>query len=186
MSEAAEILARLADVHEPPAPAEGVPWLLALNLALALLWIGLVVWKRWRRRTAWRREALGVLARIRGTPPERALPALATLLRRVARRRLGEGVAGLDGDAWLGALDACFGTDRFTAGPGRVFGDALYRPGAADGVDVGALCDEVGRMIRRCPSGRLAYPDPSRPSADGRDVGDARAAVPVPVPEAAR
>ncbi len=152
MSEASDILARLADIHEPAAPEQGVPWLILLNLVLALVWILLLSWRRWRRREAWRREAIAIVDAMHGRSPDEALSALATLLRRVARRRLGERVARLDGEAWLAALDECFATDWFGRREGRAFGHDIYKPGTADAVDVDALRRHVRRLVRRLPS----------------------------------
>ena len=160
MTDTTALLASLADVREPPAPDTGLPWLILLNSALALAWIALLLWRRQRARNAWRREALATVRALRDDDSTDAPAALATLLRQVARHRLGDGVARLGGDDWLNALDEGFATDWFSAGGGRVFGDALYRR-ADRAPDRRLLCDGVEWQLRRLP----AVARPARRSA---------------------
>ncbi len=67
-------------------------------------------------------------------------------MKRVAIAAYGRArVAPLSGDAWLSFLDEHGGTVRFTDGPGRVFGDAIYaRPGRApfDRSELGRIAEE--------------------------------------------
>lgn len=58
----------------------------------------------------------------------------------------------LSGEAWLAHLDHRFHTRWFTTGHGRIFGDALYRPGVPAGFDP----EREGRALRRLWAGRPA------------------------------
>jgi len=164
VSDTATLLATLADVREPPTPDTGLPWLILLNVALAIAWLVLLLWQRHRRRNAWRREALATVHALRDDDSPDGPAALATLLRQVARHRLGDGVARLGGDDWLAALDRCFRTNWFSTGEGRAFGDALYRRGDR-GPDLRRLCDGVESELRRLPA--VAARASAEASADG-------------------
>lgn len=151
MSEAEQLLAMLADVHEPPVPEAAWPWLWMLNGLLVTAWIGLRAWRRHRQRTALRREAITALDALSGDEPAARLANMATLLRRVVRERLGESVAGLDGDAWLAVLDGFFGTRWFTQGEGQVFGHTLYRRDTPASTEVAAVQAVVRSWLRSLP-----------------------------------
>ena len=150
MSDTADLLATLADVQEPLAPEQAIPWLLLVNLLL-LFALPVIAWIRiHRHRNRWRRESLRTLANIPADAD--SLPALATLLRRIARFHLGEGAGHLDGEVWLSALDRCFDTHWFTAGDGRVFGTMLYQPDVAANTRV--LHTKIKLLIKRLPARR--------------------------------
>ena len=164
MSEASELLETLRDIGEPPAP-EGVPPALVIaNAALLALLVGTLAWRVRRRRRAWLDAALADVRAARDLPPDAALLALATLLRRVMRHRHGSEVDALQGEAWLARLDATFGGDGFTRGDGRAFGDALYAPDTARDVDVDRLCRTLAGRLKRLPR-RVRAPDTHRPAS---------------------
>ncbi len=126
----------LKDIHLPPSPPWWPPapgwWVLAGVVFVLALWAG-GRWLRHRRRLKWRRAVLAELEALRReyVPGDGAAYAenVSALLRRVALARYRrDEVAALSGDAWLAFLDRHGGGDAFRRGPGRVLGDALYRP----------------------------------------------------------
>ncbi len=130
-----EILRDLRDIHLPAGQASetvGIGIVL-WPAGLVLIVTAIASWMIWRRRSAWRREALIHLDRIErqavtGQNRE-GWTALATLLRRIAIRAgdRQDDVAGLVGQAWLTKLDQLFDTDIFVSGPGRVVVEIPYR-----------------------------------------------------------
>jgi type II secretory pathway pseudopilin PulG len=131
----ADPLADLKDIHLPPPisawpPAPGW-WLLAALLVIALV-AGIALWRRHRRRTAYRRAALRALDQLRNEwQPQRndaqSLRAINQLLKRTALAACPRSeVAALDGDAWLDFLDRQLRQPVFADPQLRDFG-ALYR-----------------------------------------------------------
>lgn len=138
-----DLIDRLAEPGEPApvsmAPATAGWTVLALMLALAILWL---LWRGVRqwRANAYRRAALAELASAGDDPA-----AVAAILRRTAlaawpRTR----VASLRGGEWLRFLDST-GGDGFTDGPGAVLARAPYRT-AGPTPGLGAL---AARWVRR-------------------------------------
>lgn len=117
---------------------------LALGFALALLVGGLRL-LRARRGASVRRAALRELSLASGLEPEARRVAQARLLRRVVRTLRGEEAARARGPAWAETLDATFATDFFRKGPGRVFGEDLYRRPAP--VEPAAIDAGLGRLF---------------------------------------
>lgn len=123
-----ELLARLRDVHPPPAPSWWPPapgWWLAAVLAVALGVLLVRYAPAWWRRLRLRRRLLAAL--------ERAASAadVSQLLRLAALERFPEGnAAGLTGADWVAFLERC--------APGRIaplaeaLVEAPYRDGFAD------------------------------------------------------
>lgn len=152
MRDTSTLLATLADVQEPAPPAQGAPLLLVLNTGL-LLAVLVALWWRWHRhRTRWRREAIAALHQASQQETEESLLATASVLRQVARYRLGEEVSELHGEAWLQTLDTCFDTRWFTEAQGRVFGTSLYAPRSLVSHDLNSLINTLERMLHRLPS----------------------------------
>jgi hypothetical protein len=158
----APLAMRLNGLRLPPPIAEG-GWplgmehtLVALGLgaAAALLLAGGIL--AWRSR---RRRFYGALVgeAVQAPDPGRKLAALATLLRRVTLTRP-DGAAGvrLSGEAWLAWLDERTGSTFFREGPGRVFGEGLYRPAAE--ADWTALGRELPRLLAGLQGGRRGLP----------------------------
>jgi hypothetical protein len=94
----------------------------AAGLALAF-----AVFFRLAQRRPLRRAAIDALVASRALPAPERLAAQARILRRLASA-LDPPAAQLHGEEWLARLDAMFATTLFSEGPGRAFGDALYRP----------------------------------------------------------
>jgi len=150
-------LQQLRDIHLPDDPSWWPPapgwWLLALLVLAALaggLWWLLRAWRQRRpRRLA--RQLLEELKRRHGQGElsdaayvHEVNDVLKRLLVRGLRR---PGVAALQGEGWLRRLDAEARSREFTAGPGRVLGEARFRP--VFDVDAEALARTVGRLCRR-------------------------------------
>lgn len=143
-------LAELIDLLEPvpePLPVSMVPqtagWIwLGLMLLGSFIFL-LIRIRQFRRRSAYRREALRELARCGDDPV-----ALAVLLRRTALAAYPRTVvASLFGEDWLKFLDQAYGGNGFTSGPGRLLGTLPYESG--DGAGKDGLNPLVGEWIRR-------------------------------------
>lgn len=119
----------LRDVHLPMAPGWWPPapgWWMVLAAVIACLAVPLVFW--WRRRRRERRwQALFDTALQQADTPSARLAAASGMLRRAAKR-VEEGAASLQGEAWLLFLDGQTRTD-FSHGGGRLLLDGGYRRG---------------------------------------------------------
>jgi hypothetical protein len=143
------ILSGLRDIRLPPPPADldGGWQALALIVLLGLVVLFALI-TLWRRRNAWRFEAARLIESGEAPDPGARLAEIAAVLRRVAILRGGTDVVRLSGDRWLQQLDRVFGGSYFSNGPGRVFGDNLYRPPSAN-LDTNRLGRGIARMLRR-------------------------------------
>jgi hypothetical protein len=145
---AADPLAQLRDIHLPPPvgwwpPAPGW-WLLAL-LLIALLLSAILRWRRWRRRTAYRRAALAELRRLETGD----IVAINALLKRTALAAGCRDAGALSGAAWLQFLEQTRGGDAPLLQPAER--DALLslyaaQPIAIDGARLRLIAE---RWIRR-------------------------------------
>jgi len=147
-------LTQLRDIHLPAPVAWWPPapgWWVSLLLLMIAAGLVYVLHVR-RRRNHWRRRALAELARLRQAAPERMLPELSVLLRRVAISRYPRReVAALTGEEWLGFLDRALGADTaFQSGVGRVLLNGPYANTA--GFDAVALISLCERWIKRLPA----------------------------------
>lgn len=134
-------LAELIDLLEPvpePTPVSMMPqtagWLWLGVILLVML--GICFWKLllWRRKTAYRREALAELATCPNNPQR-----LAELLRRTALSAYTrQDVAALHGSEWLAFLDRAYGGTGFSNGPGKAVAEAPYKK-AGDSNDLKPL-----------------------------------------------
>lgn len=121
-----ELLDRLADITMPesiPYIPQTLGWHLLAGALVISIAAGTWLFRRRRRATRYRWEALRALDRIgvAAGPDEKFAEALSEVVRRTAlaafpRTR----VASLYGTDWLAFLDRTYGGDGFTAGPGRV------------------------------------------------------------------
>ncbi|WP_226575080.1 DUF4381 domain-containing protein [Acuticoccus sediminis] len=155
-----ELIDRLVDPLQP-APVSMRPetagWaVLAVVLALALIFAAWRCWRHWRAN-AYRRAALAELGAAGDDPS-----AIAAILRRTALAAWPRGeVASLSGEAWLAFLDATGGRGAFAGGPGRAILAAPYRRDAAPMPELIALAARWIRRHRVRPSsrkGRAARP----------------------------
>jgi hypothetical protein len=146
----------LRDIHLPPPvgwwpPAPG--WWLAPLLAIALI---LVLWIVWRRliRNPFRKEVRRELAAIEASDdlaPQEKIGRVSILLRRACLTLYPrQEVAGLTGQDWLERLDCVLGGRQFRDGPGRCLIQGPYSPGSeADPAALFALCREWARKLPR-------------------------------------
>lgn len=146
MPDPSSVAERLRPLHPPPPDGIAEAAIMALlgcvlATAAALLWRYLQA-----RRRPLRRAALASLAASRALPAPDRLAAQARLLRNLACALDGDAHA-LHGDAWLAHLDAILDTRLFSEGPGRAFGDALYRRRDDDPAE--ALDRELARLLAR-------------------------------------
>ncbi len=134
---AAQVLEGLHDIVVPEAVAwipQTVGWYVLLAAVLAIAGRVAVVRRRKSNANRYRREALDVLAAIEsdvGNPERRAgaLARLPMLLKRVALSVVSRTeAASLTGEKWLTFLDAGYGGDGFSHGPGRLLPELAYRP----------------------------------------------------------
>ena len=147
-----QLLEQLRDIRPPLEP---VWWLpapghLVTGLALLVLLTVVVIWllrRRTNRRLLLaRRELRRIAAEHAGDDDAMRLArALAPWLKRVALQAFPEQrIEAATGSKWLEFLDRGIGGERFSRGPGQVFGADIYRPGTPAGVDADALlqlCD---------------------------------------------
>lgn len=132
-----DLVARLRDLHPPPAPAEWPPapgWWAALLVLVVLAVILLRFAPPWWRRLRLRRRLIATLEAIArrhrdGAPAAATIAEISSLLRRAALIKFPHGgMAGLHGGDWIAFLES---HDRV---PGRfaALGSALtvapYRP----------------------------------------------------------
>ena len=140
-------LPQLIDLLEPVPEPEAISmvpqtagW---IWLALAVLaGIALAAWRfyLWRKKTAYRREALAALATCGDDPHQ-----LADLLRRTALTAYPRAeVASLHGRDWLAFLDKTYGGNAFLDGPGQCVADTPYRRQ----VETSGLAPVVRKWIR--------------------------------------
>ena len=154
-----ELLLELRDIGPPAEPAW---WLLAPGYLLVavstvagvgLLWY----WLRRRRRRRLLVLAATDLRHIRSSFAENGdsqqlLLGLSRWLKQVAILAFPERhPQGLTGRDWLVFLDETLGNDRFSDGPGRVFGDAVYRRRAEfDTTRLFDLCETWLQAVKPC------------------------------------
>ncbi len=151
MSDSAHLLAQLRDVREPLPPEAVSLWLIVANAAM-LVFIILLLWHRARqRRNAWRKQCIACLKKAYDKPAQEAIGIAATALRQLMLYR-GHNIETLSGKPWLEQLDITFDTQWFTAGEGRVFGEALYQPDINHVSNVHHVLDGLVKRINVLPS----------------------------------
>lgn len=144
----------LRDIHLPESVSGWPPaigwWLLPVLLMLAI-YLLFVLYRRLSRRTALK-QARRQLLEMRQKPeqdPMQALQQYSILLRRVALSVSSDpGIAGLSGAAWLEYLDESVPGQPFSRGPGQYLGDAHFRPGVPDGLDISVLSQLCEQWIK--------------------------------------
>ena len=146
-----QLLQQLRDIQAPPEPAW---WLIAPahGIAIGLLVVVMVsIWLVLQYRKANRLASLAehALQDIRSCygrdrDPQRLALELSRWLRQVSMRAFpGRQVEGLCGERWLQFLDETIGTNTFTRGRGRVFGNLVYAKQAKlDAAQLVSLCEQ--------------------------------------------
>ncbi len=153
MSDAAELLQDLKDIHEPLAPATSSALLVALFVLMAILvFLGVIAYMLWRRK-ALNRMLQQEIMLIGKQDRARVLHQLAVLLRRVMHYLHGDSINHLQNEQWLASLDKTFSTNYFSEGRGAVFGEYLYRPNTQTSPqsepDTTQLCNDLYKLIGR-------------------------------------
>jgi hypothetical protein len=139
----------LRDIHLPPAPSWWPPapgWWLLAALLLVLLAVGVLLWRRARRRRRYRARILAevdTLAAVHGTDAQALAADLHQMLRRVARLHEPAAVH-QRGDAWRQTL-ARVPVDMDTLALLLALEPAMYRRQAYDRT---AMLDAVRRWLR--------------------------------------
>jgi len=130
-----ELLLALKDIQSPAPPVwwqlAPIWWFLIFILMSA---VGLLIFlkqRRNRRRLAeLARRELNELINQYKAPEDshRLLMSLASWLKRVALLAYPQArLEALNGEAWLKFLDRCIDDDSFSRGPGKIFGELVYR-----------------------------------------------------------
>lgn len=138
-AESAEVLAQLRDLHLPELSEVGIlaDWAAGASLGLLVSLLFLILLRRFVRRLPSRREAaLKALAESKDLEPAERLLAQARILQTLAQELQ---PASSDAAHWSTVLEEYLKTDFFTAGPGKVFSEGLYRP---------ALCADPEELER--------------------------------------
>lgn len=147
MTDTAQLLENLRDIHEPVPPDTASIWWLLLPLltivVLAVLLLNLLRHRRRSQQAPW----LDQISIARTEPPAKARLRMARLLRHISLNSDDPEVHTLTGNAWLVYLDGKFSTRFFTQGAGREFGDRLYSPASTDEQYMSRVCDELEQLI---------------------------------------
>ena len=157
MATDADPLAALRPIRLPAEAPAPLLDLLALSIAAGIL-VALAILLAPRiaaalsRRRSPRRRFAAALAAARTLPADERLAAQASALRAYVAATAGEEAARTQGEAWLARVDAAFATTAFTTGPGRLYGETLYRP--VDAAEVGAAETALSALL----SGRRVAP----------------------------
>ena len=127
MMDNASLVGKLRDIHAPE--SDGVMPLITMSLLGVMSAIVLIIYfyRRWRLKQESFGEALAALECSRDYPAADRLVIQARVLRAVADS-IDPAACLLHGDAWLSRLDEMFNTNFFSQGPGRIFGEELYKP----------------------------------------------------------
>ena len=138
----------LHDIVLPEAPSfwPATPAAYAVLALLVALVVGAALaLARRHRRDRYRRLALAELSEIERRGAYHDLPALVKRTALQAAPR--DEVASLSGEAWLRYLDASYGGDGFTRGPGRRLPELAYA--GVDAADVSDLMNLVHQWIQK-------------------------------------
>jgi hypothetical protein len=134
---------------QPPEPdrvsmmPQTVGWLWLGAAVFLLAGYALWLWIKWRRATAYRREALIAVRQADADPVMIAKVLRRTALAAFPRDR----VAGLYGDSWLAFLDSAASVNFSGTEAGKVLITAPYRPQAPNS-DLPAMAEKWIRMHR--------------------------------------
>lgn len=123
----------LRDIHLPPTPSWWPPalgwWLVAAAVAALLLLLGVVRWRKARRKRVLLRLFDEAVAN--APTPAARVAAMSELLRRAARS-IDPAADTLSGDDWLRFLDRGMQVTSFQSGTGALLRDGAFRRDVAD------------------------------------------------------
>lgn len=140
------LLEKLRDIH-PPAP-DGTSEIITMSILGGIIAIAVAMFfyfKQDKNRNIYVRS-LNKLNRHREGSPTDRLAIQAGVLRDIMVI-IDPGTIHLRGEEWLGQLDAIFHTSYFTRGPGRIYGEDLYRQVSIVSIDT--LESELCRLLAR-------------------------------------
>lgn len=154
-------LEQLRDIHLPAAPSWWPPapgwWLVAVLALATLAWVAWALRRRWRRGLPLRyaRQLYQAVRDDYGAGrigPQQYLNTTNEVLKRLLIHDFGERAARrASGRRWLELLDAHLAAGAtaggFVDGPGRMLGDARFRPDGLEEFDAGAFHDLVERLL---------------------------------------
>jgi len=139
----------LRDIHLPAEPSWWPPapgwWLLALIGIALLIWAVRALLRIRRARARLWAMQVQFESALATTDARQRVAAISEMLRRAARRVDAE-AAHLQGEEWLRFLDGDSAAREFSAGPGRVLIDGIYRPRIEPSA-VDALIDPARRRF---------------------------------------
>lgn len=121
------LVGKLRDIHPPL--SDSLTVLTAMTLFGGFCGIAIAVSIRFGRskKKSIYVQSLERLIQSRQYPAKERIAIQAGILREIAMS-LDPGAGFLRGEEWLSRLDSILQTNFFTRGPGRVFGEELYRP----------------------------------------------------------
>lgn len=150
-----DLLQQLKDLHMPAAPGWWPPapgwWILGALLVCGAGLVARIGWQGWRQRRPIRRARtlhaeLARRYRAGDLDGRGYVNGCNELLKRLFVHGLGIDAARRVSDQrWLALLDAALGEPAFTAGPGRILGDARFAPAPA--IDADALEHLMRRLL---------------------------------------
>lgn len=153
-SDSQVLLDQLKEVQVPEVSSWPAPgWWLLLLLIILLLFVARIAYRRHQARR-WQREAVVELRRIRNLSPTQPVNTTLADCSRLARQVLivvlgREQVAGLQGRAWLQALDSVTDEPQFGAGFGNLLEAGPYQRSPEVGQhDLDSLLDAMEELIR--------------------------------------
>ena len=145
-----ELLAQLKGIHLPEAPVAPNLWPMILSLIICAVAALVFARRHLRGKQTWHHSALDTLDGIQkqeNINSNDSLHQTAVLLKRIALTEGGrESVQRLNGEPWLNYLDTFFATEFFSAGDGRVFGEALYK---AEALEKETVLSDLKQLIKR-------------------------------------
>lgn len=127
MIDHASLVQKLRDIHPPLSDGMSI---LAIMTAMGVICgvaVGFLTVKFLTENQNIFGKSLQLLSETRNLSPADRLAIQARVLRDIAVS-IDPGAAFLRGEDWLSRLDTLLSTNFFTQGPGRIFGEELYKP----------------------------------------------------------
>lgn len=146
MMDHASLVSKLRDIHPPL--SDGMTLLITMTVLGGIFGVAFVVLSSnyMHKNQSIYAKTLKLLGQSRNFSPADRLAIQARVLREFAVT-LDPSAALLRGEAWLSRLDTILRTNYFTQGPGRVFGEDLYKTVTCSTVDT--IDSELGLLLKR-------------------------------------